>query len=97
MQIDYNRQRDEPFVKLPTDNLTIDCYRGLTVLTRIYNKYYPPPSEEKLVNFRQFQESLKILPLMRSSRYIQDPRKINLIDDNNSNKQDESFIKLELI
>ncbi|XP_027202967.2 LOW QUALITY PROTEIN: serine/threonine-protein kinase stk11-like [Dermatophagoides pteronyssinus] len=97
MQIDYNRQRDEPFVKLPTDNLTIDCYRGLTVLTRIYNKYYPPPSEEKLVNFRQFQDSLKILPLMRSSRYIQDPRKINLIDDNNSNKQDESFIKLELI
>ncbi|OTF83579.1 serine/threonine kinase-like protein [Euroglyphus maynei] len=48
MQIDYNRQRNEPFVKLPTDNCTIDCYRGLTVLTRIYNKYYPPPADEKL-------------------------------------------------
>lgn len=93
MQIDYNRKRNEQFVKLPTDNCTIDSYRGLTVLTRIYNKYYPPPADEKLVNFRQFQESCKILPLMRSSRYDQDTRQIDIMD---GGKQD-SLVKLELI
>ncbi|KAH7646527.1 serine/threonine kinase-like protein [Dermatophagoides farinae] len=93
MQIDYNRKRNEQFAKLPTDNCTIDSYRGLTVLTRIYNKYYPPPADEKLVNFRQFQESCKILPLMRSSRYDQDTRQIDIMD---GGKQD-SLVKLELI
>lgn len=53
--MDDDRKRTEPFRKMPTENRQIDCYRGLTVLTRIYNKYYPIPDEERLVNYEQFQ------------------------------------------
>ncbi|KPM03934.1 hypothetical protein QR98_0023730 [Sarcoptes scabiei] len=69
---------------MPTENRQIDCYRGLTVLTRIYNKYYPIPDEERLVNYEQFQESLKQLPLWRSSRFVgQESMRMKLITKKN--------------
>lgn len=53
MITDYNSKENNEVLAFPSDKRKVDCYRGLTVIGRIYEKYYPQPKGEKrLVNYQ---------------------------------------------
>lgn len=47
--------KSEHFAQFPKESREVDCYRGLTVLTRIHEKYYPSSSADtqKLVTQKE--------------------------------------------
>ena len=65
MLVDLDRRKTEPYLAFPIENRKIDCYRGLTVLNRIYHKYHPGPPETELVDFQTSQGVPRL-----SSRFV---------------------------
>lgn len=62
--------KSEHFKPFPKESRQVDCYRGLTVLTRIHEKYYPTLSADadKLVTEKVRNESKQPLALTRGNR-----------------------------
>ena len=49
------REQSAHFKPFPTESREVDCYRGITVMTRIHEKLYPTPVSEakKMITIKE--------------------------------------------
>ena len=67
-------QRPDHYKPFPRGNPNIDSYRGLTVMTRLHEKYYPTPESvaKKLVDMKTRQgQSHFIITLFKTNEKFQ--------------------------